>query len=324
MLSDLNINLPTSSIDLTWLDHGIGKILSDLLFYEFFTIGDSAVTSVSLLQGILIMAITILIARYTQTLFLRLNTAANGKVPPAVYTIIRVLFYIIIIVGLVTALSSVGINFTNLAIVAGALSVGVGFGLQSVVNNFVSGIIILFEHNVKVGDFIELDSGLRGTVKDINVRSTIVTTPDNLDIIVPNSELISTKVTNYTLNESIVRIHIPFGVAYGTDKEQVRNVVLAASRNLDITYDDGDKRRPQVWLVGFGDNSLDFELVIWLNPKNDSTRPGSWNAMYMWEIETALSEAGIEIPFPQRDLHIKSDSSELLFKRTDNNKESKA
>ena len=95
MLSDLNINLPTTNIDLTWLDHGIGKILSDLLFYEFFTIGDSAVTSVSLLQGILIMAITILIARYTQTLFLRLNTAANGKVPPAVYTIIRVLFYII-------------------------------------------------------------------------------------------------------------------------------------------------------------------------------------------------------------------------------------
>ena len=296
-------------------------MLSDLFLYEFFSIGETPVTTVSLLQGILIMIVTIVIARYAQALFLRLNTAANGKVPPAVYTVIRVFFYIIIIVGLVTALSSVGINFTNLAIVAGALSVGVGFGLQSVVNNFVSGIIILFEHNVKVGDFIELDSGLRGTVKDINVRSTIVTTPDNLDIIVPNSELISTKVTNYTLNESIVRIHIPFGVAYGTDKELVRDVVLAASRKVDITYDDGDKRRPQVWLVGFGDNSLDFELVIWLNPKNDRTRPGSWNATYMWEIETALGNAGIEIPFPQRDLHIKSNSTELLIKQAEKQSE---
>jgi len=318
LLSDLKIRLPNTTIDFTWPDYGVWKILSDLLFYEFFSIGATPVTIVSVLQGILIMAVTIVIARYAKALFLRLNTAANGKVPPAVYTIIRVFFYIVIIVGLVTALSSVGINFTNLAIVAGALSVGVGFGLQSVVNNFVSGIIILFEHSVKVGDFIELDSGLRGTVKDINVRSTIVTTPDNLDIIVPNSELISTKVTNYTLNESIVRIHIPFGVAYGTDKELVREVVLAASRKVEITYDDGDKRRPQVWLVGFGDNSLDFELVIWLNPKNDRTRPGSWNAMYMWEIETALGNAGIEIPFPQRDLHIKSNSAELLIRQPDN------
>lgn len=312
MLRDLQIKLP--NIDLAWLDHGVWKTLTDLLLYEFFTIGETPVTTASLLQGMLIMIVTIVVARYAQSLFLRLNTAANGKVPPAVYTIIRIFFYLVIIVGLVSALSSVGINFTNLAIVAGALSVGVGFGLQSVVNNFVSGIIILFEHSVKVGDFIELNSGLRGTVKDINVRSTIVTTPDNLDIIVPNSELISTKVTNYTLNESIVRIHIPFGVAYGTDKELVKEVVLTAARKVEITYDDGDKRRPQVWLVDFGDSSLNFELVTWLNPKNDRTRPGSWHAMYMWEIETALSAAGIEIPFPQRDLHIKSDSKELPSK----------
>ena len=318
LLSDFQIKLPSTTIDFTWLEQGVWELLSDLLFYEFFSIGETPVTTVSLLQGIFIMIVTIIMARYSQALFLRLNTATNGKVPPAIYTVIRVLFYLIIIVGLVTALSSVGINFTNLAIVAGALSVGVGFGLQSVVNNFVSGIIILFEHNVKVGDFIELDSGLRGTVKDINVRSTIVTTPDNLDIIVPNSELISTKVTNYTLNESIVRIHIPFGVAYGTDKELVKEVVLAASRKIDVTYDDGDKRRPQVWLVGLGDNSLDFELVTWLNPKNDSTRPGSWHAMYMWEIETALGKADIEIPFPQRDLHIKSNSAGLQIKRPDN------
>jgi small-conductance mechanosensitive channel len=211
-----------------------------------------------------------------------------------------------IVLGIIAAFSFIGVKFTNVAIVAGALSVGIGFGLQSIVNNFVSGIIILFEQNIKVGDFIELDTGLKGTVRDINVRSTIVNTLDNLDIIVPNSELVAAKVTNYTLNEPIVRIHVPFGVAYGSDKELVKKAVLEAARKVEITYDDGANRRTSVWLVGFGESSLDFELVVWLNPKSGKTTPGSWKSLFNWEIETALAKYGIEIPFPQRDLHVKS------------------
>ena len=278
----------------------------DLINAKLFTLGDVPVTIWALTQALLILVIAYIVGRFLQKSLLRLNIGPEGKVPPAIYTLARVIFYLVIVLGLFIAFSSIGVNFTNIAIVAGALSVGIGFGLQSVVNNFVSGIIILFEHNIKVGDFIELDSGLKGTVRDINVRSTIVNTLDNLDIIVPNSELVASKVTNYTLNEPIVRIHIPFGVAYGTDKDLVKKAVLEAARRIDITYDDGANRRPQVWLVGFGDSSLDFELVTWLNPKFGRHAPGSWRALYSWEIESALKRYDIEIPFPQRDLHLKS------------------
>ncbi len=277
-----------------------------LINTNLFTLGDVPVTTWDLIQAVFILIFTFFIGRFLQNTLLKLNTGPDGKVPPAMYTLARVIFYLVIVLGLFIAFSSIGINFTNIAIVAGALSVGIGFGLQSVVNNFVSGIIILFEHNIKVGDFIELETGLRGIVRDINVRSTIVNTLDNLDIIVPNSELVTAKVTNYTLNEPIVRIHVPFGVAYGTDKELVKKAVLEAAKKVDITYDDGVNRRPQVWLVGFGNSSLDFELVTWLNPKMGRAAPGSWRAIYSWEIESALKRHGIEIPFPQRDLHLKS------------------
>tara|TARA_R110002049_G_scaffold2743_4_gene21108 strand:- start:48019 stop:50184 length:2166 start_codon:yes stop_codon:yes gene_type:complete len=288
-----------------------GKIWA-LLNARLFELSDAPVTTWDILRAVLILFATFYVARFLQKSIIKYNTNSEGKIPPAFYTLSRVVFYTSIVLGIFIAFSSIGINFTNLAIVAGALSVGIGFGLQSIVNNFVSGIIILFEHNIKIGDFIELDTGLKGTVRDINVRSTIVNTLDNLDIIVPNSELVTAKVTNYTLNEPIVRIHVPFGVAYGTDKELVRRVVLEASKKVDISYDDGVNRRTQVWLVGFGDSSLNFELVVWLNPKLGRAAPGSWKAIYTWEIETALKEHNIEIPFPQRDLHIKSGLKEAI------------
>ena len=277
----------------------------EALNYKLFVVGDTPLTSWDFIQAILSLVITYLLAKFIQKTLIRLNKDEEGKIPPAIYTLSRVVFYLIIVLGVVVAFSSMGIDFTKLAIIAGALSVGIGFGLQSVVSNFVSGIIILFEHNIKVGDFIELDSGLKGHVVDIDVRSTIVKTLDNLDIIVPNSELVAAKVTNFTLSDPLVRIHIPFGVAYGTDKNLVKKAVLEAARRVDITYDDGAKRRPQVWLVGFGESSLDFELVNWVNPKLGKATPGSWRALYNWEIESALQRYNIEIPFPQRDIHMK-------------------
>ena len=278
----------------------------DLLNTSLFELGDNPVTTWDIFQALFILFVTYFIARFLQRTLIKLNTTSEGKIAPAIYTLSRVIFYAIIVLGVFSAFASIGINFTNLAIVAGALSVGIGFGLQSVVNNFVSGVIILFEQNIKVGDFVELDSGLKGSVRDINVRSTIVTTLDNLDIIVPNSELVASKVTNFTLYEPIVRIHIPFGVAYGSDKELVKKAALEAARRVTITYDDGANRRPQVWLTGFGDSSLDFELVTWVSPKLGKAAPGSWRALYNWEIESSLHQHGIEIPFPQRDIHIKS------------------
>ena len=171
--------------------------------------------------------------------------------------------------------------------------------------NFVSGLIILFEKSLKVGDFVELSSGLAGEVKEINMRGTLITTNDNIDIIVPNSDFVNNQVTNWTLRETYRRIHVPFGVAYGTDKDLVKQAALEAADEVKWTLSDDVNRKPQVWLVQFGDSSLNFELVVWLQAEAVK-RPGAVQAAYLWEIDTKLKEHGIEIPFPQRDLHLRS------------------
>ena len=223
----------------------------------------------------------------------------------SIYTLGRILHYVIITVALLVALGSMGLDFSNIALIAGALSVGIGFGLQSIVNNFVSGLILLFEGSLRVGDYIELDSGLTGIVKEISTRSTRINTNDNLDVVVPNSELVSNRLTNWTLRESIARMRIPFGVAYGTDKERVRKAALEAADGVEFTLRNAPGREPEVWLVNFGDSSLDFQLLVWVS-RQGVRRPQRVRATYLWALETKLREHGIEIPFPQRDLHIRS------------------
>ncbi len=293
--------------DTTYTFSELWKGTKILFGKSLFSVSDVPVTLLNILSALLIVVIAYVISRIVRNIITRISASSDGRTSPVFYTLARLSHYIIIIVGIILALASIGLNFTNLAIVAGALSVGIGFGLQSIVNNFVSGIIVLFEQNIKVGDFVQLDSGMTGVVKGIHVRSTVITTLDNLDIIVPNSELVTAKVVNYTMNEPMFRIHVPFGVAYGSDKTIVEKAGLEAARKVEVTYDDGAKRRPQVWLTGFGDSSLDFELIVWVvNKLGTHATPGSWKALYIWEIETALHKYGIEIPFPQRDLHIKS------------------
>lgn len=221
-----------------------------------------------------------------------------------IYAFSRILRYLVWLVGTVIGLNYLGFDLASLAIIGGALGVGIGFGLQNVFSNLVSGIIILLEKTLKVGDFVDLQSGVVGTVAEISMRYTRVTTNDSVDIIVPNSEFVNGRVTNWTLDEAFRRIHIPFGVAYGSDKERVREAGIAAAMAVEGTVA-SVKRQPEVWLVNFGNSSLDFELVVWVNHALMVT-PGRTHARYMWELETELGKRGIEIPFPQRDLHVRS------------------
>ena len=208
--------------------------------------------------------------------------------------------------AIILALNVIGIDLTALAVFSGAIGIGIGFGLQAIFSNLVAGIILLSEGSVKVGDFVDLDNGLRGTVKAINIRSTRITTNDNVDILVPNADFINNRVTNWTLKDGHRRIRIPFGVAYGTDKELVVKAALEAAASVKNHELTGYLAKPaEVWLTNFGDNSLDFQLVLWLNPAS-AKRPSRVNADYTWALETALTKYGIEIPFPQRDLHIRS------------------
>lgn len=202
------------------------------------------------------------------------------------------------------ALSSVGINMAAFAVVSGAIGVGIGFGLQSIFSNFISGIIILFEKSIKVGDFIELQSGVTGQVREINIRSTLVTTNDSVDILVPNEEFIKAQVINWTLRDPRRRLRIDFGVAYGTDKNVVKKAALEAAHSVEWTDTDKKQQAPAVWLVEFGDSSLNYQLVVWLTPKAVSS-PARVKADYNWAIHTALEKYSLEIPFPQRDLNIR-------------------
>ncbi len=279
-------------------------IASAWMTESLFKIGDTPVTAFGLLRVVMIIIIAMTISKLLRRMLQKISEHKDGE-NSALYTVGRLAHYVILLIGLMIALSSIGLDFGNLALVAGALSVGIGFGLQSIVNNFVSGLILLFEQTVKVGDYLELDSGVRGTVKEINVRSTLVNTNDNIDIIVPNSELVSAKVTNWTLREAIRRLRVPFGVAYGTDKERVKKAALEAAERVNYTLRGSKRREPQVWLVNFGESSLDFELVVWVS-QSSVKRPSAVLAAYMWELETSLGEYGIEIPFPQRDLHVRS------------------
>jgi len=272
---------------------------------SLFSINETPVTIVGLLRILLILAIAWWISKVIRGGLERLSTRTDVMNRASLYTLGRLLHYVILTLGVIIGLSSVGLDFTKLALFVSALGVGLGFGLQAIFSNFVAGLIILFEKSLKVGDFVELESGVTGEVREINIRSTQITTNDNIDFLVPNSEFVNGRVINWTLRDAYRRIHVPFGVAYGSDKVLVETAVLEAAREVKFTLRGDKAREPQVWLVGFGDSSLNFELVAWLRP-DAAKSPSAVHAAFCWAIETALKKHGIEIPFPQRDLHVRS------------------
>lgn len=275
----------------------------EFLGKTIFTIGNKPVTLWGILRFIAIIIATIYISDVTLNALTNIIRRRKGIRKSIVYRVNRLIHYFILFLGLIIALMSLGFDFSNLVLVAGALGVGIGFGLQAIFNNFISGIIILFQSHLKVGDYVELDSGLRGEIREINVRSTVITTNDGVDVLIPNSELISNKVTNWTLREPYRRVRVPFGVAYGTDKELVRDIVLKAAKEVPITLEKVGVPEPSVQLIKFGDNALEFELVVWVNERA-TRRTKNTQSAYLWAIETKFREHNISIPFPQRDLHI--------------------
>jgi len=282
--------------------------VNELADHHLFSIGDTPVTPMGIFKMLMIMGIAIGISwliRYFLARGLRKKRASQS---PAFYALGRILHYIIVMAGVFAALSSIGIDFTSFALIAGALSVGIGFGLQAIVSNFVSGLILLFEGTLRVGDFIELDSqsDLRGVVKEINTRATVINTNDGVDVVVPNSVLVTTQLTNWTLRKSYGRLRVPFGVAYGTDKELVKKAALEAIKEVDCALTNMPELEPQIRLSGFGESALEFTALFWVS-RQGVRRPGRTRANFLWELETLLHKYGIEIPFPQRDVHVKND-----------------
>ncbi|MEM9093933.1 MAG: mechanosensitive ion channel domain-containing protein, partial [Pseudomonadota bacterium] len=207
--------------------------------------------------------------------------------------------YVGLLIAFAAGVSALGFDLSNLAIIAGALSVGIGFGLQSIVNNFVSGLILLFERPIKVGDWVVTSAG-EGIVKRISVRSTEIETFNRSSVIVPNSELISNAVTNMTHKNTVGRLIIPVGVSYDSDVEEVIRLLEEAANEtkLMVSYP-----APYVYFESFGDSALNLELRGFVRDINQSL---SIRTKLRVAIFNKLKEAGVSIPFPQRDVHVRA------------------
>lgn len=216
-------------------------------------------------------------------------------------------YYFLVAITFVFGLKSVGIDLSSLTILVGALSVGIGFGLQNIVSNFISGIILIFEKSIQVGHIIEISTGVRGKVSQINMRSSVITTFDNIDIIIPNATLIQNNVINLTFSDDIRRLNIPFGIAYGLDIDNVIHIILESLSNSTLTYiRNTPEKAPKVRMTLMGTSSIDFELLVWISENPDENGIGSSNMSdFLIFIYKTLQENNIEIPFPQMDIHLK-------------------
>ena len=271
-----------------------------------FSINQTPISAFKLALAILILFFGFLIGIFYKKGINRLSESSHTITPSTKTLLANLGYYFIILIAFFVTLKTLGIDLSSIALIAGALSVGIGFGLQNIVSNFVSGLILMFERSIKIGDYVEIDDNLTGRISDIRMRSTTITTNDNIDVIVPNQDLIQNRVINWTMNDKIRRFRIPFGVAYGTDAKKVIRVVKEAVANSgygDI-YQDA-KRKTRVIMTEMGDSSVNFELFVWIKG-NEILYPKRTISRFLILIYEALNENGIEIPFPQRDLHIRS------------------
>lgn len=278
--------------------------LQNISHVQLFALGDSAVTVGGLVAAAILMTLFMvgawLIGHALRRL--RLRTREGNA---ALYLTEKLLTYGLVLFGLVAGLSTLGLNLSSIAVFAGGLGIGLGLGLQGVVKEFVSGLVLIFDRAIHIGDYVEMADGTRGVVQEIGPRATRIRNNDNVYLLIPNSKLIEDTVINWTLRGETRRIHVPFQVALGSDKEQVREAVLEGAREVPFTLADSDLHRTQVWLVGYGDSCLKFELIVW--PTLDAVkRPKAMHAAYTWAIDDALCKAGIEIPYPQRDLRLRT------------------
>ncbi len=241
-----------------------------------------------------------LLARFVGSKFLP-GVGIELSLAEAIGTVLR---YLLVVLGIVVSLDTMGFDLTTVKIAFGALGVGIGFGLQNVVNNFTSGLILLFERSVKKGDVLTV-AGTDGRVMSVGLRSSIIRTRGGDDIIVPNSDLVSNQVTNYSFRDRLKRVDVDVGVSYESEPRKIEEILLkVAEENPRILR----HPRPTVLFMDFGDSSLDFQLRAWIDDAWFLPRVRSELYFSIWD---GLKEEGVQIPFPQRDLHVRSGELQL-------------
>lgn len=265
-----------------------------------FTMGDSDFTLWTLIYLVIASLVLIFVSSAIKTIIVK-RLLSKSRIELGVRVAVGSIFkYTLLVIGFIVIFQTAGINLSSITILFGALGIGIGFGLQNVINNFVSGLIILFERPIKVGDRIEV-ANIAGDVVDISMRATTIVTNDNISIIVPNSQFISETVINWSHTDRNVRFNFPVGVSYKEDPETVRKILLEiASDNPGVLK----SPKPDVLFSEYADSAMIFNLRVWT--REYINRPGVLKSQLYYEVARRFREEGIEIPLPQRDVHIKN------------------
>jgi potassium efflux system protein len=273
---------------LLWLDSGI-------------SIGGTKITIINIAYLIIFLIIFTFVSRVIR------DTLQNRVLPRTRLDIggrasfVNIVIYTFWIIAIYTGINILGINLSSLAFMAGALGIGIGFGLQNIVNNFVSGIILLFDPSLQVGDMVQVGDDW-GTIGRINIRTTVVQTFDNASLIIPNSQMLSNKITNWSFQDPKVRRQVDVGVAYGSDVHLVRKLLLQIAEEMPEVIEDP---APRVDFMDFGNSALIFRIRFWISsPDYWLTAPTE----FRFRIDEEFRKYGIEIAFPQQDIHIRSAS----------------
>jgi small-conductance mechanosensitive channel len=277
----------------------VTEFVEYFLNFKLFEINKTAVTPSSIFMFVIFIAAFALTSRLLQRV-LRAHLFSRMRIDQGMqYTLTRIIHYLVMIIGAVVAFQFIGIDLTGLAVIVGFLSVGIGFGLQNITSNFVAGVILLLERPIKVGDRIMVGNQ-EGDVVEINMRSTTIRTLNNVAVIVPNSEFVSSKLENWSYGDETVSVDVNVGVSYESDLETViRSLREVAAEHPEVLKNPA----PDVLHTGFGDSAWNMRLRIWLE---DSQRHLEVHSEINCAIVRKFQQHGIEIPFPQRDLHVRS------------------
>jgi len=294
LITGITLGFQTIGINLQWISSFFNAIN-----FKLFTIGETDIGLSNLITFILLISMFSIASRYLSNLLVKRGLANVQMETGRKYVLGRITQYSLVFIGLLIAFQTIGINLSGITVIFGMLSVGIGFGLQNITSNFISGLILLFEQPISVGDRITVGD-IEGNVQEIKIRSTTITSLDNIAIIVPNSEFVSGRVINWSHGDRKIRMNLDVGVAYQSDVDKVMAALLeVADQHPKVLK----KPEPKALLLNFGDSSLDCQLRVWLaHAKEYYEIKSSINR----EIVKKFREYNIEIPFPQRDLNFRN------------------
>jgi len=281
-------------------DSLLGRVIR-ILNYPFVNQAEFRVSILSLLLLVVVVSIAALVSRYVRRLLEKRVLPMINVETGLRYTMLRLVHYAIIVLGVLYGLKiGFSVDLTSVAVILGFLSVGIGFGLQYIASDIVSGFILLFERPIRIGDRLRLKDGIEGQVEAIRLRSTTILTNENMAVIVPNSKLVQNEFVNYSYPTQKVRLNIPVGVAYGSDLDQVSEALIKAARSVGDVLATPE---PRVHFGAFGDYSLNLEIRVWINEPHKHPQIRS---AVNFAIDHEFRERNIEIPFPQREIHLRS------------------